>query len=85
MNVEQLYAALGRKQEALDKLNAEYDSLLAALSDVIHGNVASSRITVDLNARSWTRTAEGGAAEPGPMSEPDPFIAQPGDNSIGVH
>lgn len=51
--MDHLYAALGRKQDALDNLNDEYNRLLAVLGQVASGEIAPTRVSVDLAARSW--------------------------------
>lgn len=55
---DELYAVIGRKQSELDALNVEYDSLLAVLSAVADGSIATARVSVDLKARSWAITED---------------------------
>lgn len=54
MNEEQLYAALGRKQVALDALNVQYDLLLEQLLKVASGEISRGRVSVSLENRSWS-------------------------------
>ena len=57
--MEKLYELLGRKQEKLESLDAEYTNLLALLAEVISGEVERSRVMVNLTDRTWCK------AEPG--------------------
>lgn len=56
MDIEQLYAVLGRKQAELDAMHGEYNRLLAMLGNIADGHVLSSWVKVDLVARTWTVT-----------------------------
>ena len=53
MNESQLYEALGRKQALIESQNLEYGRLLELLANVVSGNIAPERVTVDLVARTW--------------------------------
>lgn len=50
---ETLHEMLGRKQFDLENLSAEYDRLLAVLGQVVSGEIAPERVSVDLTARNW--------------------------------
>ncbi len=52
--MDELYAAIGRKQLDLDALHREYDALLGVLAEVASGAIALSRVAVDRSARTWT-------------------------------
>lgn len=54
--MDALFIKIGQQQFALDKLNAEYDSLLSVLSKVASGEIANDRVVVDLAGRSWSVT-----------------------------
>lgn len=51
------FEALGRKQLALDNLNAEYDKLLLLVQELITGATKPDQVEVDLAGRSWKKTA----------------------------
>lgn len=51
--MDALFIKIGQQQFALDKLNAEYDSLLSVLSKVASGEIANDRVVVDLEGRCW--------------------------------
>ena len=53
MNEEEALAALGRKQVALEALDLEYTKLFNLLSQVMLGEVAPERVTLDFTDRSW--------------------------------
>lgn len=53
MNELEMFASIGRKQTELDSLNANYDQLLAVLAKVASGEVIPTRVSVDLQARTW--------------------------------
>lgn len=54
--MDELYAALGRKQFQLEAQDKEYDRLLQLLAGVVDGSVETSRVTVKLAERSWSLT-----------------------------
>lgn len=64
-----MFAAVGRKQVELDKLNVEYTNLLAALDRVVKGEVHPSTVKVDMAARSWQIGPPQAPQEP-PTSQP---------------
>ena len=49
-----MYAVIGRKQTELDNLNVEYDRLLFILAQVLSGQLAADKVTVDIPGRRWT-------------------------------
>jgi len=53
MNENEMYALVGRKQTEFDNLNIEYNRLLSVLHEVALGQIQPSRLSVDLQARSW--------------------------------
>lgn len=58
-----VYDLYGRKCEQFENLDAEYSVLLKLLSEVVSGEVAASRILVNLTDRTWVKADEG--ARPG--------------------
>ncbi len=50
---QNLYAMLGQKQERIEHLDHAYDALLGLLGKVVSGEVARSRVLVNLTERSW--------------------------------
>ena len=52
-DIEDVYAALGRKTLELEQIHAEYDRLLALLAGVLAGEIAPERVRVDLVGRCW--------------------------------
>lgn len=53
---EQLYATLGRKQAELEAMHTEYDRLLLLMEKVLSGEIEKSKVSVDLEKRSWSIT-----------------------------
>lgn len=51
---DELNAIIGRKQVELETLHLEYNRLLAVLGQVASGEVERERVSVDLDARTWT-------------------------------
>jgi hypothetical protein len=62
MTESQLYEQLGRKQAEVDRLALAYAQLLLLLSQVLSGEVAPERVTVDLARQTWERSALATAA-----------------------
>lgn len=56
---ERLYAKIGRQAERIEDLDAAYDHLLALFARVITGEVARSRVLLNLTERTWTLAPEG--------------------------
>ncbi len=54
-----LYEKLGRQQETIEDLNEAYTALLNLLANVVGGQVARSRLLVNLTNRSWELAPEG--------------------------
>lgn len=59
MNEEQLLARLGRQALEIERLNECYNQVARALADVVSGNIAASRVLVNLTDRTYTIAAEG--------------------------
>lgn len=59
MDEAKLYEQLGRKQAALEQLNASYDALLALLARVISGEVTRQQVLVNLTDRCWQQAPAG--------------------------
>jgi len=57
MNETEMYAAIGRKQTELDRLNENYDQLLFILAQVASGQITVDRVSVDVGARTWAVAA----------------------------
>lgn len=57
--LELAYAEIGRNKVTIDRLNADYNKLLSALGSVASGEVARSRVLVNLTERSWLFTPAG--------------------------
>jgi len=57
--IEKLQIAVGRKQVALEELQAQTLNLLQTLADVVSGKTARSRVIVNLTAHSWDIAPEG--------------------------
>ena len=71
---ENLYEIIGRKQADLEALNTEYDKLLGVLSQVISGEIEAQRVSVDLQARSWSVNPKKATVIPLSIAEPaDPM------------
>lgn len=56
---DKLYQMVGQKQERIETLDAAYDQLLGLLAKVVKGEVARSRVLVNLTERSWALAPEG--------------------------
>ena len=54
-----VYERLGRKQEQLENLDEAYTTLLKLLAGVVSGEIARSRVLVNLTERSWALVPEG--------------------------
>ena len=61
MNDAQLYELLGRKQEALEVLHAEYCKLLGLVERLKAGEVALAHVTI-LPENAWRLETPNGAA-----------------------
>ena len=61
MNDAQLYELLGRKQEALEVLHAEYCTLLGLVERLKAGEVALGHVTI-LPGNAWRIETPNGAA-----------------------
>ncbi len=59
MTEAQLFEKIGRLQTANDKLNQEYDLLLSKLGGVVSGEIARTRVLVNLTDRTWEVAPEG--------------------------
>ena len=57
MDEKELMAMIGRKQVAFEQLDNEYSTLLVLLGKVLSGEIRPDEVTVDLEARRWTYTA----------------------------
>lgn len=72
MTEKDLYEQLGRKQAEIDRRALAYAELLLLLSQVLTGEVAGDRVTVDLARQTWERrAAEAGVAD-GAGAEAEP-------------
>lgn len=54
-----LYEQLGRKQETIEAQDAAYQALMDLLAKVVSGDIATSRLLVNLTARTWEVSAQG--------------------------
>lgn len=63
MTESELYEQLGRKQAEVERLALAYSHLLLLLSQVLSGEVAPERVTVDLARQCWERRAADGPQE----------------------
>lgn len=52
-------AAVGKKQVAFEKLDAEYSKLLQVLAGVVSGDIARSRVLVNLTDRTYLFVSPG--------------------------
>lgn len=59
MELEQALAAVGRKQVAFEKLDAEYSKLLQVLAGVVSGDIHASRVLVNLTDRTYLFVEKG--------------------------
>ena len=57
--MEKLFELLGRKQAQLEQLDGEYTKLTSLLAQVVKGEVARSRVLVNLTDRTWMLVPEG--------------------------
>lgn len=58
MTEAQLYEALGRKQASLELAEANFDTALKCMAAMVSGEMALSRVHVDVAGRSFHWTAE---------------------------
>lgn len=75
------YAEIGRNKVAFDKLNVEYSKLLCLLADVVRGEVATSRVLVNLTDRTylWVEAGQTPALPPTINGLPQCIVAPPQD------
>jgi len=53
MNEQELYARLGRQAVAIDKWRENYAALLNVFAGVVKGDIARSRVLINLTEQSW--------------------------------
>jgi hypothetical protein len=63
MTEAQLYEKVGRQQVLIESQDAAYTALIRLLAQVVSGEVARDRVTVNLAARTWAITPAEQAAE----------------------
>jgi hypothetical protein len=51
--MESLYAEIGRRQLRIEAQDVEYEKLLQLLAGVLTGEIARSRVLVNLTDRNW--------------------------------
>jgi hypothetical protein len=59
MNEQELLAKIGRQQIDHEKLDYQYGQLLSLLAGVVSGEIARSRVLVNLTDRTWLFTNPG--------------------------
>lgn len=77
-----LYETLGRKQEALEGLDADYTALLNLLAGVVGGTIDRRRVLVNLTGRSWQLAPDGlRPATPGTINGLPVCVVAPADEA----
>jgi len=56
---ESLFAAIGRRQLAMENQDAAYTALLNLLAEVVSGTTDRSRVMINLTDRTWSVAAHG--------------------------
>lgn len=62
MSEAKLFEAIGRKQNQIEHLDAQYSHLLSHFAKVITGEIATERVLINLTERSWSIVPAGESA-----------------------